>query len=82
MARFTRRRRVFRTDNDYFGNGPLGIREGDEEWVLAGGRVPFVLRPLSCGRYSLVGDAYVHGAMRRGVIERLGTGELTSLELE
>jgi hypothetical protein len=45
------------------GNGLESTRAGDEVWVLAGGRVPYVLRPKGNNEYELVGEAYVHGIM-------------------
>ncbi|RSM07899.1 hypothetical protein CDV31_008391 [Fusarium ambrosium] len=64
MEIFNGVRRVFRTQQNYLGNGPGAARPGDQVWVLAGGRVPFVLRPQEeKGKFELVGDAYVHGIM-------------------
>ncbi|RSL73967.1 hypothetical protein CEP53_000556 [Fusarium sp. AF-6] len=64
MNGFNSVRRVFRTQQNYLGNGPGAARPGDQVWVLAGGRVPFVLRPQEeKGKFELVGDAYVHGIM-------------------
>lgn len=60
VSRFRRGRRVFRTEKSYFGNGMRTVEVGDQVWLLAGA---IVLRPLENGRYSLVGDAYVHGIM-------------------
>ncbi|EXF84170.1 hypothetical protein CFIO01_05673 [Colletotrichum fioriniae PJ7] len=57
-------RRLFVTNEGYIGLAKLSARVGDEVWVLAGGRVPYVMRPIEDGnRFSLVGDAYVHGLM-------------------
>ncbi|KAF2454456.1 heterokaryon incompatibility protein-domain-containing protein [Lineolata rhizophorae] len=64
----------FITTQGYIGMGPPTTKAGDEVWVLFGGRVPFVLRPIETngaathGRVrekhcSLVGDAYVNGIM-------------------
>jgi len=65
--------RVFFTTADgRVGLGPPSIAEGDEVYILFGGRTPFVLRPShqrfevdgepsEC--YELVGDCYVHGIM-------------------
>ena len=59
-------RRVFLTDTGYLGLGPRAMWVGDTAAVLAGGRVPFVLRespsPASDvdGQWTLVGEAYVH----------------------
>ncbi|KAI5927095.1 heterokaryon incompatibility protein-domain-containing protein [Camillea tinctor] len=77
MARYERtnfRRTVFRTDANYLGNGPRQLKVGDQVWILAGAKVPFILRPQACGGYQLVGEAYVHGVMRGEVLDRPGVG--------
>ncbi len=56
-------RRLFRTVKDFLGNGPRSLEVDDQVWVLAGAKVPFLLRPLDDGRYQVVGQAYVHGIM-------------------
>ncbi|CAI6341205.1 unnamed protein product [Periconia digitata] len=63
----------FITRNGYIGLGPPTIQQGDEVWVLFGGRVPFTLRPKPVElvsddntqfvKHEFVGDAYVHGIM-------------------
>ncbi|ORY14202.1 heterokaryon incompatibility protein-domain-containing protein [Clohesyomyces aquaticus] len=58
-----RKRRLFRTQNNYLGTGPRSLGQGDEVFVLDGGNVPFVLRRLTNGNWRLIGEAYVHGAM-------------------
>ncbi|MCJ1287260.1 hypothetical protein MMC26_006608 [Xylographa opegraphella] len=59
-------RRFFITKKGYFGIGPAELEEGDEIYILAGGKHPFALRP-SLGpqpdTFELVGDCYVHGIM-------------------
>jgi hypothetical protein len=58
------RKPVLVSDNGLLGVGPEIATEGDELWVLAGARVPFVLRTgKEKGVYTLVGEAYVHGIM-------------------
>ena len=70
-------RRLFITDKQYIGLGPMSMQAGDEVWLLKGSRVPFLLRRLSPEeneldvhrtnvrlRYRYVGDLYVHGAMK------------------
>ncbi|RYP13288.1 hypothetical protein DL765_006962 [Monosporascus sp. GIB2] len=54
---------LFVTAEYYVGHGPLSLAEGDEVWLLNGGRAPFILRKAEGGRYRLVGEAYLHGAM-------------------
>lgn len=58
-------KRLFRTEKGYLGMGFLSVLPGDEVWIVAGVRVPFVLR--RCGedrRYRLFGQCYVHGFMQ------------------
>lgn len=57
----------FVTDDMHMGLG-YEPRPGDEVWILAGGRVPFILRPATDGqgqelRYTMVGDCFVEGIM-------------------
>jgi hypothetical protein len=59
-------RRFFVTKKGYFGIGPAELEEGDEIYILAGGKHPFALRPSSESRpdtFELVGDCFVHGIM-------------------
>ncbi|KAF2647182.1 hypothetical protein K491DRAFT_763823 [Lophiostoma macrostomum CBS 122681] len=60
--------------------GRIGLCEpttkvGDEVWILEGGRVPFILRPLkvhgqdSSPHHALIGDCYLHGVMDGEVFE-------------
>ncbi|KAF6806273.1 hypothetical protein CSOJ01_08932 [Colletotrichum sojae] len=63
----TRQQSFFTTARGFFGLA-LEPEPGDEVWILAGGTVPFLLRPLPSasgveGQYSLVGDCFVHGMM-------------------
>ncbi|CAO2655431.1 Nn.00g104950.m01.CDS01 [Neocucurbitaria sp. VM-36] len=64
------RRLLFVTERGFLGMGPQALEVGDEIWVLAGADVPFVLRPSksSSREFSLVGEAYVHGAMQGEVV--------------
>lgn len=65
---YTRMRRLFRTDKGFLGLGPDSVRAGDQVWILAGARVPFVLRDVSTEHgpdsFELVGESYVHGIMQ------------------
>ncbi|RSL91392.1 hypothetical protein CEP51_000329 [Fusarium floridanum] len=56
-------RSLFATKEGKLGVGPVSTREGDEIWNLVGADAPLVLRPRGDGRYTLLGEAYVHGAM-------------------
>ncbi|KAF5334073.1 hypothetical protein D9758_017662 [Tetrapyrgos nigripes] len=63
-------RRLFRTSRGHLGLGRSGIRDGDFVSVLHGGRVPFVLRPVTSeAHFRLVGDCYVYDIMNRQVYE-------------
>jgi hypothetical protein len=57
-------RRLLRTEKGYLGMGSVSVEPGDQVWVLKGGDVPLILRPVKDGRYRLIGEAYVHGIMR------------------
>ena len=57
------KRRLFKTNDNYLGTGPRSLSEGDEIWILNGGAVPFVLRPLPNGNYRLIGESFVYGVM-------------------
>jgi hypothetical protein len=64
-------RRIFRTSSQHLGIAPSAAEVGDLVWILKGGPVPFILRPVVVGdaptgapsKYRLVGTAYVHGVM-------------------
>ena len=66
-------RRVFRTKRMMLlGTGARSLRAGDEVWILGGGKVPYVLRPVKKKadgesvvetKHRLIGEAYVHGLM-------------------
>ena len=59
-------RSFFFTKKGYFGTGPAELKEGDEIYILAGGKLPLVLRPFSDAppyTFELIGDCYVHGVM-------------------
>ncbi|KAI1370230.1 HET-domain-containing protein [Hypoxylon crocopeplum] len=70
---------LFFTDTGYIGLGPSTVSQGDEIWVMSGGRVPFVLRPQETGReqdekskssdYTFVGDVYMPGLMHGEAVE-------------
>lgn len=70
-------RKLFITRQGLIGLGPSWMEPGDEVWVLSGGSVPFILRPLkntgiekSCNEiersqkcHIVIGDCYTHGIM-------------------
>lgn len=60
-------RRVFRTDNGLLGTGMKSVKRGDEVWVLAGSKLPMLVRTRqasgSDNEFRLVGETYIHGVM-------------------
>lgn len=56
-------RRAFVTDGDHIGLAPVSAEVGDSVFLVKGSRVPLVLRPGQDGRWILVGDCFMHGAM-------------------
>ncbi|KAL1870710.1 hypothetical protein Daus18300_005030 [Diaporthe australafricana] len=60
-------RRLFRTDNGLLGTGLKSVRKGDEVWILAGSKLPMLMRKKSASEhgseYCLIGETYVHGVM-------------------
>jgi hypothetical protein len=72
-------RRFFVTKKGYFGIGPAELEEGDEIYILAGGKLPFVLRPLPESQpdtFELVSDCYVHGIMDGEAVSGHGSGRV------
>jgi hypothetical protein len=63
-----KRRRLFRTNSNFLGTGPISLRKDDEVWILHGCQVPFVLRRQRNGNCLLIGEAYVHGVMHAEVL--------------
>ena len=57
-------KRLVKTSKGYVGTAPQSTRQGDEIYLLKGGRVPFVLRRVSAHAFRLIGDTYVHGIMQ------------------
>ena len=51
------------------GRGPISVSKGDEVWILAGGKVPYILRPLGNDKYEFIGEAYLDGIMYGEVVE-------------
>ena len=68
----TTHRKFFRTEKGYMGLGHAEIQKDDEIFVLAGGLMPFVLRPVGKKEvereglqlcHKVVGECFVHGIM-------------------
>jgi hypothetical protein len=73
-------RSFFTTKSGYMGLGPFACKSGDVAVVLLGGELCFVLRPVETGKFELVGDAYVHGAMNGEMIKVNEAGDISNLE--
>ena len=79
-------RSFFLTEKGYFGLGPRVVRPGDQCAVLAGAKVPFVLREAPGDgerreRWGLVGECYLHGIMHGEVTESVGSDGTREMEL-
>ena len=61
-------RKFIFTTRGYFGIGPGATQLDDRIIVLFGADVPLVVRPREDGRYTLVGECYVHGIMAGQVV--------------
>jgi hypothetical protein len=58
-------RRLFVTANHYIGIGPQSTMKEDQVWALPGATLLYNLRSTSTdGEFKLIGEAYMHGAMR------------------
>lgn len=57
-------RQIFATERGLLGMGSDCVQEGDQVWMLFGGRAPMVLRPTSDpSEFTILGDCYMHGFM-------------------
>ncbi|CAD6443261.1 dc0e4bd3-7b3f-4045-a324-502171746c43 [Sclerotinia trifoliorum] len=79
-------RRIFRTRRGYWGIGAQTLNTGklDEIWIVAGSKVPMVLRQVEgskSGNRRLIGEAYVHGLMN-GELSGVTGERMESLFLE
>lgn len=54
----------FLTDRGYIGIGPANTQPDDCLCTLAGGDVPYTIRPtMNASEYTFIGESYVHGIM-------------------
>ncbi|KAH3965816.1 hypothetical protein HBH51_147750 [Parastagonospora nodorum] len=51
------------SEKGWVGLCPVGSRVGDEMMIIAGARVPYIVRKAGGGTYKLIGESYVHGIM-------------------
>lgn len=70
-------RLLFRTSENKLGLGPKSTKEGDEVWLLAGTKVPYILRPVGDKFYEFVGEAFLHGIMDGEVFRERGSERQT-----
>jgi len=68
-------RRPFLSENGYVGVGPAQMQTGDIAVVILGADLPYILRPVDKGRFVLIGDTYVHGAMDGEIIGKGSAAE-------
>ena len=61
--------RPFLTGHKYFGVGSESLLEQDSVWIVAGSRVPLILRKENSNSFRIVGGAYVHGFMNGEALE-------------
>ena len=64
-------RRLFSTRDGLLENGPSTLSCGDEVWILAGAKVPFVLRAQQT-HYQVIGETYLHGMMHGEALQQPG----------
>lgn len=86
ILRGTTRKRMFKTDSGYMGLAHRSVEVGDKVYVLMGGEIPYVLRPLGGTFFGFGGEAYVHGIMDGEILaitrtkkEGLGNGDSRDL---
>ena len=73
-------RLLFVSASRRFGMAAKSARQGDRVVLLQGVNVPCIIREAGDGRYSLVGECYLHGVMDIDGDERDG-GEWTEIPL-
>ncbi len=56
-------RAVFATEGGRIGIGRQTLQVGDQIWLLAGAKVPFILRESHDGHMEVVSETYVDGMM-------------------
>ncbi|KAI9667688.1 MAG: hypothetical protein M1821_000505 [Bathelium mastoideum] len=51
------------TGNLFFGIGSESLHRQDSIWIIAGSRVPLILRATGSRTYKIIGGSYIHGFM-------------------
>lgn len=70
-----RKKSFFITANGQMGLGPKAARVGDWACIFFGHPMPYILRPVSDGKFQFLGPCYVHGMMEGEAVERLEAGK-------
>jgi hypothetical protein len=69
-------RKLFRTEqNRSLGTGPQSLKVGDLVCLLAGGSVPYLIRPVDgaqVNEFRFIGEAYIHGIMHGQAVRAEG----------
>ncbi|KAI1213194.1 heterokaryon incompatibility protein-domain-containing protein [Annulohypoxylon truncatum] len=73
---FLEGRNIIVTSAGYLGLGPEETKKGDRVALLAGGAVPYIVRPqkqneIGIDRYPFVGECYIHDCMDGEALRRL-----------
>lgn len=63
IQNWSSRRKFCRTKRRRVGFVPKAAQAGDVVCILYGGEVPYILRPIGDGCYSVVGECYIDGIM-------------------
>jgi hypothetical protein len=69
------------TKSGELGLGPISAQSGDVVAFIRNTKVPFILRKAQAGRYTVVGEAYIHGFMH-GEVLREGPPDFQEIFLE
>jgi hypothetical protein len=72
-------RKLFVTNDGYFGLGPRNLEKGDRVCILFGANVPFILRPED-DHYLLIGECYCHEMMFGEMIDWWKNGDLGDVQ--
>ncbi|RYN16621.1 hypothetical protein AA0112_g12427 [Alternaria arborescens] len=81
FRRVTSNRRFFVTADGRCGLGPSCLEDNDVVAILAGGSVPYVLRPVA-GSYNFIGECYDGDFMKGGDLEGRKDSTLDTIRLQ
>ncbi|ENH68076.1 Heterokaryon incompatibility protein 6, OR allele [Fusarium oxysporum f. sp. cubense race 1] len=63
MFNYLTERCLLRTEGGYLGISSKEAKPKDCVVLLAGGRTPYILRPIGVNEFMFIGEAYIHGMM-------------------